>query len=52
MGRLILPRHNVQMSQPVVFWFSRSLDYIMLPPSPVAPAPTGYQRLNAATLTK
>src|SRR3954469_17202795 len=46
MGRLILPRHNVQMSQPVIFWFSRSLDYIMLPPSPVAPAPTGYQRIE------
>ena len=46
MSRLILPRQNVQMSQPVVFWFSKKLDHIMLPPSPLAPAPTGYQRIE------
>src|SRR4051812_15780603 len=46
MGRLILPRQYVQMSQPVIFWFCRTLDHIMCPPSPVAPPPTGYQRIE------
>lgn len=48
MSKLILPRHlrNAQMSKPVVFWFSKKLDHILLPASPVAPAPKGYERIE------
>ena len=46
MSKLILPRKYVQMATPVVFWHSKKLDHIMLPPSPVAPPPTGYQRIE------
>jgi hypothetical protein len=43
---LILPRRLVQMAKPVVFWHSAKLDHIMLPASPIAPAPTGYRRIE------
>lgn len=43
---LILPRRYVQMAKPVVFWHSVKLDHILLPASPIAPAPTGYQRIE------
>lgn len=46
MTRLYLPRRQVQMSNPIVFWFSKRLDHIMVPASPIAPAPTGYQRIE------
>ncbi len=45
MSRLIVPRH-VQMTQPIVFWYSKKLDHILNPPSPIAPAPEGYQRIE------
>jgi hypothetical protein len=34
------------MEKPVVFWHSPKLDHIMLPASPIAPPPTGYQRIE------
>src|SRR5713226_5070746 len=43
---LLLPRQYVQMEKPVVFWFSKKLDHIMNPASPIAPPPTGYQRVE------
>lgn len=46
MSRLILPHHYAQMSKPIVFWFSKKLDFIMLPASPIAPPPTDYQRIE------
>jgi len=44
--KLWLPQKYVQMSKPVVFWFSKKLDHIILPASPVAPAPNGYERIE------
>lgn len=46
MSKLWLPQRYVQMAKPVVFWFSKKLDHILLPPSPIAPAPNGYQRIE------
>jgi hypothetical protein len=46
MTNLILPRQYVQMENPVVFWFSKKLQHIMLPASPIAPPPTGYERIE------
>lgn len=46
MNGLILPRQYAQMAEPVVFWFARKLDHIMLPASPIAPPPTGYERIE------
>lgn len=46
MSNLILPRQYVQMAKPVVFWHSKKLDFIMLPASPIAPPPTGYERIE------
>jgi len=46
MSNLILPRQYAQMSQAVVFWFSPKLEHILLPASPIAPPPTGYQRIE------
>ncbi len=43
---LLLPRKYAQMEKPIVFWFSSKLDHIMLPASPVAPPPSGYQRIE------
>jgi hypothetical protein len=43
---LILPRQYVQMAKPVVFWWSRKLDHILLPASAIAPPPTGYERIE------
>ena len=43
---LILPRQYAQMAEPVVFWWSSKLDHIMLPASPVAPPPVGYERIE------
>lgn len=43
---LILPRQYAQMEKPVVFWFSRKLDHIMLPASIIAPPPSGYERIE------
>src|SRR5882672_3240190 len=34
------------MSEPVVFWFSKKLDNIMMPASPIAPPPIGYERIE------
>jgi hypothetical protein len=47
MGRIIIPgQHNAQMAKPIVFWWSQNLDHIMCPPSPIAPPPTGYVRVE------
>lgn len=43
---LLIPRRQVQMSKPVVFWFQKSTQFIMLPPSPVAPPPKGFERIE------
>jgi hypothetical protein len=43
---LILPRRLVRMAKPVVFWHSAQLDHILLPACPIAPAPTGYVRIE------
>ena len=47
---LILPsryvRRNSQMAQAVVFWYNRSADFIMCPPSPIAPAPAGFEKIE------
>lgn len=46
MSGLYLPRKQAQMSKPVVFWFNKKADFIMCPPSPVAPAPAGFQKIE------
>jgi hypothetical protein len=47
MSRLILPRqHQAQMSKPVVFWWSKKLQFIMVPPSHVVPAPEGFEKIE------
>lgn len=47
MSKLILPRQYVQMAKPVVFWVMRKPRFfIMCPPSPIAPAPQGYERIE------
>lgn len=46
MGRLILPRRNVQMAIPIVFWYSKTLLHILVPPHWSVPAPEGYQRIE------
>lgn len=46
MSNLILPRRYAQMRKAVVFWFNRSADFIMLPPSPIAPPPAGFERIE------
>jgi hypothetical protein len=43
---LILPRQYAQMAEPVVFWHCPKLDHIILPASPIAPPPSGYQRIE------
>ncbi len=39
-------RKNAQMAKKVVFWWSKKLDHILLPASSIAPAPSGYQRIE------
>src|SRR6185437_15775678 len=47
MSRLILPRKNVQMANPIVFWVMRVPDFfIMNPPSPLIPAPQGFEKIE------
>jgi hypothetical protein len=46
MSGLFLPRKQAQMSKAIVFWFNRSADFIMCPPSPVAPAPAGFEKIE------
>jgi len=46
MSKLYLPRKYAQMSKPVVFWFNRTADFIMCPPSPIAPPPAGFERIE------
>lgn len=50
---LILPRHiakerqhQAQMSKPIVFWYNRKRDFILLPPGPITKAPTGYEAIE------
>lgn len=47
---LIVPAHlarrNTQMAQPVVFWWNKTAEFIMLPPSPIAPAPAGFEKIE------
>jgi hypothetical protein len=45
-SRLILPQRYAQMSKPVVFWHQPKTDFIMCPPSPLAPPPTGFQKIE------
>ncbi len=46
MSKLILPPRFAQMAKPIVFWYSRKNDFIMLPPSPLPPPPKGYERIE------
>ena len=57
MSGLYLPKHlrkerqaqqgaQRQMSTPICFWYSKSLNFIMNPPSHLVPAPTGYQKIE------
>jgi hypothetical protein len=34
------------MSKAVVFWFNKEADFIMCPPSPIAPPPAGFQKVE------
>lgn len=45
---LWLPKHlrQAQMSKPIVFWFNRSRDFIMLPADPNCPPPFGYEKIE------
>jgi len=40
------PRRYVQMSKGVVFWYNKAADFIMCPPSPIAPPPAGFQKIE------
>jgi hypothetical protein len=49
MGRIIIPgdrQHQAQMSKPIVFWYSKKLQHIMVPPSHLVPEPVGYERIE------
>lgn len=46
MSKLILPRQYVQMAKPIVYWYNRKADFIMCPPSPIAPPPVGFERIE------
>jgi hypothetical protein len=48
LSNLYVPKsyRQAQMSKPVVFWFNRKLQFIMCPPSPIAPPPNGYERIE------
>src|SRR5271154_3466825 len=35
-----------QLAKPIVFWFNRKADFIMCPPSPIAPPPAGFERIE------
>jgi hypothetical protein len=35
-----------QLGTPIVFWYSKKLDYLMNPPSPLVPAPEGYEKIE------
>jgi hypothetical protein len=46
-GPVARPRqHQAQMSKPIVFWYSKQLQHIMVPPSHVVPEPIGYERIE------
>jgi hypothetical protein len=47
-SNLILPRRTrqAQMSTPIVFWYQRKTQFIMCPPSPIAPAPSGFEKIE------
>jgi hypothetical protein len=47
-GHLYLPRRLARPAYKpkIVFWYSAKLSHIMCPPSPIAPAPNGYQRIE------
>lgn len=47
-SKLYLPRgvRQAQMSKAVVFWWNKSADFIMCPPSPIAPPPAGFERIE------
>jgi hypothetical protein len=47
MGNLLLPRRNVQMATPIVFWVMRVPHFfIMNPPSHLAPPPQGFEKIE------
>lgn len=47
MGQILIPqRRNAQMAKAIVFWFNKEADFIMLPPSPIAPPPKGFDRIE------
>ena len=46
MSGLYLPRKQSQMSKPVCFWYHPKTQFIMCPPSPIAPPPAGFQRIE------
>jgi hypothetical protein len=46
MSGFYLPRRQVQMSKPIVFWYQKKTDFIMCPPSPIAPPPKGFIKIE------
>lgn len=49
MSKILVPAHvrrQVQMSKPVVFWWSKKLGHIMVPPHWSVPEPVGYERIE------
>ena len=47
MPELYIPQHLAKKPPArIVFWVSRKLNHIMCPPSPLAPAPTGYEKIE------
>jgi hypothetical protein len=45
---LIVPKHLAKKAykHKVVFWYQPKTQFLMCPPSPVAPPPTGFQRIE------
>lgn len=56
MSELIIPRYLAKRKpQKIVFWFNKKADFIMCPPSPLAPPPAGFQKVecqNASEVQK
>lgn len=47
MSKLFMPRRNVQMATPIVFWVMRKPHFfIMNPPSHLVPAPEGFEKVE------
>lgn len=46
MSDLYIPKHLARKTLRIVFWYCRQADFIMLPPSPLAPAPKGFEKIE------